>query len=106
KRNIVSQACERTLLRSAKQIEERRYKIASPRKTAKKEIKHDQPTPIRWSAKVGVGGYRIHGRSSWPSTLAPRLRKLMTPIKPTRTAPKTENHEADARLRVGIFGSG
>jgi hypothetical protein len=30
----------------------------------------------------------------------------MIPIKPTKTAPKTENHEPEAKFRVGILGSG
>ena len=37
---------------------------------------------------------------------APRLRKLKMPIKPTRTAPKTENHRAGCKIARGHFGIG
>src|SRR6266545_3735462 len=99
-------ALERAIFVSSEEIDKHRQKIASAGESAEKEVKNNQPTPVRRRAKKGAGGNRIHGRSSPSSVPVPRLRKLMTPIRPTRTAPRTENHELDARLRVGILGSG
>src|SRR6476469_10636851 len=89
----------------ADEIDESSQKITATGEAAKEKIKRDVPTPIRSRAHESAGRDFDHCRRS-SRRRAPRFRKLNSPTRPTRTAPKTENHEADARLRVGIFGSG
>src|SRR6185312_15756474 len=106
KSDVVTQPRQRTVLRPAKQIDQHGKKITSAGKAAEKKVHHDQPTPLRRGAKKSARRVCVHGRSSPLSSRAPRLRKLISPIRPTTTAPNRWNNEPDARLRVGIFGSG
>src|SRR5262245_36404927 len=104
-RDVISQARQAAVFGAAKQIDQDADKIASTRQATEEKVPHDIPSPLRRGAKKSTGRKRIHGRCS-SLVRAPRLRKLMIPIRPTMTAPSIENHEAEARLCVGIFGSG
>ena len=71
----MSQTGERPVFRTAEQIDQHGEKIAAAGQTAKKEIKHDQPAPVRRRAEKGAGGNARSWLGLFPALLARRARE-------------------------------